>query len=115
MCLIINTNKKTPPKKKFMWKYVSWDMSPAWGYRSEKYILNEWYESTREHRTLSKQEIISGEVHRGVHVYFTKKAAERECSGHERLLKVEVRPEDWVASDSDQAVYFRVKPVAVIH
>lgn len=116
MCLTIDKTKTTPPDKKYMWKVMWDDMTPLYMYTIRKYKLGQWYNSNRKSKRLTPNEVFYNKVDPGIHVFLTRKAARefRDWKHFYIIVKVEVDPKDWVASGRTQAVYTRVKPVAIV-
>lgn len=114
MCLEIDMNTITAPKKRVMWKVVLKNMRSIRYTENKKYKIGRWYKSNRTSKELSCYERASRLVNKGIHVYTTREEARRN-NQYCTLLKVEVDPSDWVASGRyDEAVYIKVKPVSIV-
>jgi hypothetical protein len=113
MCLDIDEDVKTAPKKKIMWKVVNKDMRSAIYTEERKYVIGKWFKSNRKSKEISPYDKFHGVLHRGIHVFTTRRAA-RLYARYATILKVEVNRNDWVASGYyDEAVYMKVKPISI--
>ena len=66
--------------------------------------------SNRKSTKITKKEKYTGEIEKGIHVFTTLKEAEIFCKTEYEaaIVKVEVKPKDFVASAYSEAVYTKI-------
>lgn len=110
MCLRIKARKtRKPPVRRVAYKVVQRDRQPRiWSHKGAiVYKKGSVHEVMRGQITSRIQDTA---VHFGFHVYTTLKRAQMYMGRDYQLIKVAVRPKDWVADGHEgDAVYCKLK------
>jgi hypothetical protein len=109
MCLYIS--KPRGIKRRFAYKVLEKDLCEyITPYRDTPIELGQIFRSNRRKKELTKTEIKTGEVHKGVHVFTSLDEAQAIAwVSNRRILVVKVDPNDWVADGREgDAVYTKI-------